>query len=142
MARKYDIQNVLAKSFPGMNIAVQGEVCGPGIQGNKLGLKEMEFHIFNLFDIQTRIYLGYTQIIKFCQDNQIPMVHTIIEKTSFQYTLEDLLKIANEQKYYIPPDKTCPAEGIVIRPQEGFYSPVLKKTWSAKVLNENYKEKE
>jgi hypothetical protein len=47
-----------------------------------------------------------------------------------------LIVLANEQKY---PNGGC-AEGIVIRPKEPFYSTVLKKSWSGKILSEKYKE--
>jgi len=140
MARKYDIENVLRKAFPDTDIALQGEIVGPGIQDNHLGLKEMELHFFNLFEIVRRHYLGYDALVKFAQTYSIPMVHTIVEGSAFGYSLEDLIKLASEQKYYIPPDKTEPAEGIVIRPQEGFTSQVLKKYWSGKVLNPLFEE--
>lgn len=138
MAHKYDIQNVLAKSFPDMDIALQGEICGPGIQKNKLGLTELELHVFNLFDILSRTYLSRDKVVEFCKTNNIPMVTEISEGAAFGYNLDELIKLANEQKY----PTGGPAEGIVVRPKEGFYSPVLKKTWSGKVLNENYKEKD
>ena len=136
MARKYNIEAALIKSFPDMNIAIQGECCGPGIQENKLGLKEMEFHAFNLFDITTRQYLGRDRIVEFCATHNIPMVTEICSGTVFGYTMDDLIKLANEQKY---PNGGY-AEGIVIRPMEPFYSSILKKSWSGKVLNEKYKE--
>ena len=142
MARKYDLENVLKAAFPNTDMAIQGEVVGPGIQKNRLGLAELELQVFNLFDISNRVYLDYAKITAFCQSNGIPMVHTIEEGSSFHYTLEELVKLANSQLYYILPDKTVPGEGIVIRPQEGFYSPILKKTWSGKVISENNKESE
>ena len=136
MARKYNIENALAKSFPDTNIALQGECVGPGIQENKLGLKEMELHIFNLFDIQARTYLGYNKLKEFCKINNIPMVTEINEGSAFGFTLEELIKLANEQKY----PTGGPAEGIVCRPKEPFYSSVLKKSWSGKIISERYKE--
>jgi RNA ligase (TIGR02306 family) len=136
MAHKYDIKNALAKAFPTMDIAVQGECCGPGIQKNKLGLKEMEFHLFNLFDIVNRVYLDYDKIVEFTKNYNIPMVPVIEEGSSFSYTLEELIALANAQKY----PTGGPAEGIVIRGKQSFYSNVLKKSWSGKVINENYKE--
>lgn len=137
MAHKYDIQNVLFKTFPDLDIAIQGEICGPGIQNNKLGLKELELHVFNLFDIKTRAYLSRDAVLEFCNTNNIPMVTEIGSGDSFGYTLEELIKLANEQKY----PTGGPAEGIVVRCSEPIYSTILKKTWSGKVLNENYKEK-
>lgn len=38
------------------NICIQGEMVGPGIQGNKYNLKETKLYVFNLFDIETQEY--------------------------------------------------------------------------------------
>jgi RNA ligase (TIGR02306 family) len=138
MARKYDIKNVLLTAFPNIDIALQGEIVGPGIQKNKLGLKELELHMFNLFDIVKRYYTDYDKLNVFSKTFNIPMVTTIDEGVAFGYTLEELITLANKQTY----PTGGPAEGIVIRPKETFPSAVLNKSWSGKVLNENYKEKD
>lgn len=39
------------------NIAIQGEIVGPGINGNKEGLKEVCFYMFDIFDIDAGRYL-------------------------------------------------------------------------------------
>lgn len=134
MAKKYDIENVLKTAFPNQNIAIQGEVVGPGIQKNKLGVKELEFRLFNMFDINSRSYFDYTRLVEFTTKYNIPMVPLINEGSAFGYTLEELVKLAMDQKY--PTDG--PAEGIVIRPKEPFYSNTLKKSWSGKVINDRY----
>jgi RNA ligase (TIGR02306 family) len=41
----------------GRNIALQGELIGPGIQGNNEQLAALEFRIFTIFDIDPRQYL-------------------------------------------------------------------------------------
>lgn len=138
MARKYDIENVLRSAFPNTNIAIQGEVVGPGIQQNQLGLTEMEFHLFNIFDIGKRVYLNYAEVVNFTKAHNIPMVPIISEGSAFGVSLEELVSLANEQTY----ETGGPAEGIVVRPKEAFYSATLKKAWSGKVLNEKYKEKD
>lgn len=38
-------------------IALQGEICGPGIQDNHHGLDEITVYIFNIFDIKENSYL-------------------------------------------------------------------------------------
>lgn len=134
MARKYDIENVLKLAFPDNDIAVQGEVVGPGIQNNRLGLKELEFRLFNLFDINNRSYLDYNRIVEFTNKYSIPMVPLIGEGSAFGYSLEELVELAKAQNY----PTGGPAEGIVIRPKESFYSNVLKKSWSGKVINDRY----
>jgi len=138
MARKYNIEQALRTAFPDMDIAIQGEIVGPGIQKNNLGLKELELRVFNVFDIKSRYYLSYEKLVSFTTTYNIPMVPLIEEGNIFSYTLDGLIKLANEQKY--PTDG--PAEGIVVRPKEGFVSTALNKSWSGKVLNENYKEKD
>jgi RNA ligase (TIGR02306 family) len=138
MARKYDIDRILTEEFPNDDIAIQGECVGPGIQENRLGLTEMELHIFNLFDIKSQTYFGYDKLTAFCTKYKLTMVSAIDAGKSFHYTLEELIKLANEQKY--PTGKS--AEGIVIRPAEPFYSTILKKSWSGKILSEKYKEPE
>ncbi len=137
MARKYDLERILTEAFPEDDVAIQGEVCGPGIQDNHLGLKELELHIFNLFDIRCRGYAGFDKLVAFCKKYNLPMVTIIGEGTAFGYNIEELVKLASEQKY----PNGYPAEGIVIRPKEGFTSPVLKgRYWSGKVLNPLFDE--
>ena len=138
IARKYDIENVLKKAFPNKNVAIQGEVYGEGIQKNPLGITGIDINIFTLFDIQNRIYLNYEQLVEFTGTYNIPVVHTICEGSTFPYTLEELIKLANEQKY--PNGQN--SEGIVIRPKESFRSLILNKTWSGKIINEFYKDSE
>jgi RNA ligase (TIGR02306 family) len=136
MARKYDLANVLKKEFGTEDWAIQGEVCGPGIQDNHIGLTELELHIFNLFNISARSYASYDKLAEFCKKYNLVRVTDISESTSFGFNVEELVKLASEQKY--PNGK--PAEGVVVRPQEGFTSGVLKKWWSGKVLNPLFDE--
>jgi RNA ligase (TIGR02306 family) len=48
-ARELDLENKL-KSLD-RNMALQGELVGPGVQGNKYKLDKLNFFIFNIFDI-------------------------------------------------------------------------------------------
>jgi hypothetical protein len=49
MAKKYNIENVLKNLIDDNNyVAIQGEICGEGIQGNKYGLRERDMWAFNL----------------------------------------------------------------------------------------------
>ena len=137
MAKKYDLERILREAFPNEDIAIQGEVCGPGIQDNHLGLTEMELHIFNLFNIKSRSYSTYQQLVDFCTKYGLTMVTVLHEGTAFSNNIEELVEMASEQKY--PNGKS--AEGIVLRPKESFSSTVLKnRAWSGKVLNPLFEE--
>lgn len=136
MEYKYNIQAALRTYFPDFNIALQGEVVGPGIQGNQLGLNELEFHVFNLFDIQNRTYLSYEILLDFSRKFNIPIVSLVETGLSFNYSINELVELANRQLY----SNSKPAEGIVIRPKNTFYSVELQKDWSGKIINEKYNE--
>lgn len=135
MASKYDIENHMRKYFD-KDVAIQGEVVGPGIQKNPLGLKEMELHLFNIYNIYDRTYMGFDMLKDFCSYSGIPMVDVIETGNEFSYSLEGLLKIANFTMY----PNSSPAEGIVIRSKEYIFSPTVGGYLGGKVLNEDYKE--
>jgi len=46
---------VLLQCF-GQNIALQGELIGPGVQGNHYGLSKHDFRVFDIFDITLQKY--------------------------------------------------------------------------------------
>ncbi|KAI0480930.1 RNA ligase, DRB0094 family [Xylariaceae sp. FL0804] len=41
----------------GRNLAVQGELCGPGIGGNREGLGEHDFFVYRIWDVDAQEYL-------------------------------------------------------------------------------------
>lgn len=44
----------------GKNIAIQGELMGPGVQGNREGLKNLELYVFDVYDIDAMEYVDST----------------------------------------------------------------------------------
>lgn len=132
VACKYNIENAL-RAYGG-NIAVQGEVVGPGIQDNPMGLEDHEIRLFNMFDIDNCKYLDYSKLLYFGATNNIPGVETVTFGDSFNYTAKDLLELASKIKY--PNGK--PAEGIVIRPTIETYSHTLKGRLSFKAISNVY----
>lgn len=120
MARKYDIQNKLF-SF-GRNISIQGETHGPGVQKNKLGLKELDLAVFDIFDIDGGRYFDYADqqriIVQF---GLVPVQTVFIGKFEWK-SVQELIDYASTFNY---PNGT-PAEGIVIRPTVEVVSEVLE----------------
>jgi len=49
MALELDLKNKLTAL--GINVAIQGELCGPGIQGNIYNLTKHMYFVFDVFDI-------------------------------------------------------------------------------------------
>lgn len=65
-AREYVIVGL--EKYPG-NIAIQGELMGPGIQGNRENFKGLKFFVFDIFDIDNYEYLNY--------DNRVSLINTL-----------------------------------------------------------------
>ena len=97
----------------GKNMALQGELVGEGIQGNKLKLKGQTVKFFNAFDIDKFEFLNFEDFEKLLNDLDLPIV-PVIDR---EYLLEnDIDAIVRKS---IIKSKICPdayVEGIVIRP--------------------------
>ncbi|MCL2276856.1 MAG: RNA ligase (ATP) [Treponema sp.] len=119
---KYGLKEKLAKY--GKNIVLTGEICGPGIQKNKLRLTETEWYVFDVKDGDSNRYMPYDEAVKLCAMLGLQTVPLEERGDSFNYPLETLLEKARG-KYKSGLDK----EGIVVRLSE---SP---KAVSFKVLN-------
>lgn len=135
MARKYKLEEAL--SFGGAELAIQGEVCGPGIQGNPMKLDELTFFAFLLKDVRTHHWKDWDYTRMFCELHDIPTVPTLHRFNSIDFpSSEQLQKMANDAKY---DNGRSNAEGIVIRPVQPIRSTALVKSWwSLKVMNQPY----
>lgn len=137
MEKKYDILNKLKNKG---NFAVQGELCGPGVQGNKLGLKEIDLFVFNVYNIDERRYLNYAEFIDFT--SELGLKTCPILETNFLLdgkTFDELLKMADG--FY---ENGTLREGIVFRPMIERYSEYMEGRVSFKIVSnaflEHYKE--
>jgi RNA ligase (TIGR02306 family) len=119
---KYGLKEKL-KAF-GKNIVLTGEICGPGIQKNKLRLAAIEWYVFDVKDWDSGKYLPYDEAVKTCAELGVPAVPLEERGDAFGYSLEQLLEKARG-KYPSGLDK----EGIVVR---SLFAP---KAVSFKVLN-------
>ena len=94
----------------GRNIALQGELCGPGIQKNKLRLRDYKWYVFDAVDLDTHNYYDQPQFIDLCNDLQLDIVPIEDCGDQFGYNLPSLLDLA-KGKYKSGVD----IEGIVVR---------------------------
>lgn len=130
-AKKYRIQEKLAKL--NRNIAFQGEFCGPGILENRCGLKDYEWFVFNIQNLDTLKFLSFREFLDLCVRLHLSIVPIVEVGDSFDYTEEELLELADG---LYPSGKR--REGIVIRPQNEMYSEALEGRLSFKVINNKY----
>ena len=86
-AIKYNIESKLPAGY-----AVQGELIGPKIQANHEKVSELQYYIFDVFDINAGLYLTPLARREFCLANDLPHVPvTSFEFKPFKLTLHELL---------------------------------------------------
>lgn len=107
MVHKYNLRDIPK------DIVIQGELCGPSIQGNKEALKEYKLRVFNVFSQKEGWYTSQ-RLRDFCKTYNLETA-THIFSGEFSYNLQDLLDFASEQRY----NNGSPAEGIVVRSSDG-----------------------
>lgn len=115
-------------------IALQGEVMGPKIQNNCLGLEKVTWYVFNGY--RDGKYIPHAELERLCKDWGFPMVPRVkIDPEDLPKTLEDWEKLATAQVYPGGGEENPnPAEGIVVK-FDGEKLPRL----SFKVLSTRYK---
>lgn len=111
------------------NLAIQGELCGPGIQGNKYKLNKPVIFIFDIWDIDKQRYLSkderdlkIVEIKKYyvdeekCKVKEVPYLGTFpIEKDKFD--LKYYLEFADGKSAL---NKNCNREGVVFKSVDRF----------------------
>ncbi|MCL2877869.1 MAG: RNA ligase (ATP) [Acidobacteria bacterium] len=119
---KYGLREKLAAL--GKNIILIGEICGPGVQKNKLRLPGAEWYVFDVIDEDSGGYVSYDKMCEICAALEVAVVPLEERGEHFAYSLETLLEKA-KGKYQSGLDK----EGIVVRDVD------RPKSISFKVLN-------
>jgi RNA ligase (TIGR02306 family) len=74
------------------NLAIQGELIGPGIQKNREKLTKVEFYIYNIFDIDKQEYFTSEERLKFIEENElnsVPVIGYIEPERICTFVLED-----------------------------------------------------
>jgi len=123
--RKLDLEKKLFDT--GFDIVIQGEICGPGIQKNRLNLDEHTLFIFNIIDLNGYRYIPRFEWKNITSLNSIPRVPIEYIIDDFDLTLKQLLELAEKTN-------NCFKEGIVVRTYFDDEIPRL----SFKVINNNY----
>ena len=113
-SKKYDVPNVL-KNIIGKHdwVAVQGEMIGLGIQGNKYETMFTDVYIFNLIYPTGR--LGTIEAKKIIEDNGMKFVPVLDDNYILPDTVDEMLDYAHGQSKLYPTLR----EGVVVRSKDG-----------------------
>ena len=116
------------------SVAVQGEFCGPGMQGNRLKLEKPEWYVFDVRIDGKRVPLK--EMLKTAE--MLGMVTVPIEEigTDLPNKYPDINALLKRADGKYP--NGGPKEGIVIRTTSPVYSFVLNADLSMKVINNKY----
>lgn len=113
MAAKYGIEEHM-RDFSQLAgpIAVQGEIYGPKVNGNKGKFPEQAFALFGVYSLSEHRNKALSTLEVFSGGSGIPMVPKIFEYQEMpELTMEELVAIANDLKY----STGAKAEGFVLR---------------------------
>lgn len=114
VARKLGIEQLLIDQ--GLdNVCIQGELIGPGIQGNLYKLPEHKLYVFNFYAIEGREHFSPYQKNAKAHTNPLPGLDWVplVWKGPLEFSLEELLAFA-EGKSQLNPNQE--REGLVFRP--------------------------
>ena len=115
-ALKQNLEAKLAQS--GRNLALQGELIGNGIQGNKYKLKDQGFYVFDIYDIDAKRYLTPAERKAFVAEWNIAHVPVFQSAVSLDgLTIDMLLKNA-EGKSVMGDIEGPEQEGLVYKANE------------------------
>jgi len=123
----------LSEHFDLKNIALQAEMCGPGVQGNKYKLNSLELFVFNLFDIDAKKYIHFdSNLLLQFGFKHVPILYEgLTEDLGFDTTnIQEWVKFATHKSQIT---LSVLNEGIVVRPAEDMVSKV-----SFKVINPEF----
>jgi len=95
---KYNFESIF-NDFP-FSVAIQGEIIGPGIQGNQYGLTEHKLFVFKIWNIDKQRYYTPVERKQFCEWYELTEVPVIDKEFTVDHntqTIQDILDIANSK---------------------------------------------
>jgi RNA ligase (TIGR02306 family) len=137
LVKRDDIKEKMRRYYEENNLhllTIQGELCAPGIQQNRLKMTRPEWYVFTIRVNGKRVGLAKMQEI--CEEMGLTMVP--VEEIGYNLnskypTVEDLLERADGEY-----PKGGKKEGIVIRPTEPVYNERISAALSMKVVSNKY----
>lgn len=111
VAKSLDINNKMIEIDEFWDFAIQGELIGPGVQGNIYKLDKHEFRVFDIYDIQSGKYLGPIERQRLV--TKMGLTHAPILNDIFilDHSIEELLRIAEGESRIFNTER----EGIVFK---------------------------
>ena len=113
-ALKHDLEEKM--KIAGGNLAVQGELIGNGIQGNKYKMRDQDFYVYDIYDINTGRYYSPAErkaFVEVFKLNHCPVLH---RATELLISVDSLLALAEGKS--VMGTIGCEREGLVYKCNE------------------------
>ena len=115
-------------------LTIQGELCAPGIQRNPLRLTKPEWYVFTVRENGKRV--GLQRMLQICTAlgmETVPIEEIGMDLPAKYPTVEALLARADGEY-----PKGGRKEGIVVRPTEPVFCPLISASLSMKIVSNKY----
>jgi len=111
VARKLNVETLLRGL--GRDVALQGELIGPGVQGNKYALSEFTVYFYGIYEIGLAKYLDYLDARDLIEDGlHLKFVPFLFSRDFGAQTIDEWVAIAEGKSVL---NNKIEREGIVIR---------------------------
>jgi RNA ligase (TIGR02306 family) len=140
LAKEYDLENKM-KQYK-FDFALQGEMLGPKICGNKAKYEENLIKFFNAYNISEQRYMDFSEFLGLIANMNLESVDLyggFMDNNSNHYvhlkdyTLDELIEHVNGLQF-----KGTQLEGLVFRSLNEKYSQTLQGRLSFKLVNNKY----
>lgn len=113
VARRFQLEETLhslSEFFGAKCVAIQGEIIGQSIQGNKYKISGFDFYVFNV--VIDGLRLDQDKIITICKEHKLKSVPVIFKGYALPETIHDLIEVAKGKSKLL---ETQDREGLVFR---------------------------
>ena len=118
----------------GVDLAIQAELIGPGIQGNKYGLKAVTLQVFNVLNLDDCQLLDHATMLESVSElgiESVPQLGSIV----LNHSVDDLVTFSEGMSVLAP---QVQREGVVLRPLVEEYDEDIGGRLSFKAINPKF----
>ena len=115
VAARYQLAAKLAER---PHLVLQGEIYGPKVNKNLLGVHTLDLAVFTIHDTRTGDRLSYQAYVDMCKELGVPYVPVLETGVAFKYTVDELVEMSKGH-YEHKDGRIVHREGIVVRAQDG-----------------------
>lgn len=132
VAREMDIEGTLRDM--GGKYALQGEIVGGKVQGNKLKLSQPTIYFFSVFDMERSEYVDFEEVMHMIGRYKLQFVPVVEHFFTLKQTVDEMVQFATRTSELNP---EVWVEGLVFRPRKEMRDEDLGRL-SFKVINPEF----